>query len=1077
MSSPVPALGEYLDRVYDELGYREGELLSATETPSDLSLDAWVGKGSWLEQACIAGADKLFFVRGAPVIVFAKSETVDEHSLRQLYNKVWCLARPKLLFLELPGLLEVYDLSRPPAMPGERVHNPSRLVKLLRHVDDVAGELADYHRRELESVRLPAEYHFGGSGTSADETLVHDLSYARESLMANGLPARDARTLICQSLFVRYLEDRHILTQEYFQEVASARPAWERLINEGGGDVFEDEDMQNLLYPRVLLDVEFTKAFFGRLAKDLNGDMFPDDPLPEAVSLDHLRRLRGLLIGASDEQLRLFFRAYKFDVIPIELISSIYEEFYNAEMRPGPSHRSTKSGSKHKDGTHYTPNALVEFILEQALPPERLEQRPKVLDPACGSGVFLIEAFRRMVRYRTHGCKRPLRWDELRDILKHQIVGIDVNEDAIGIAAFSLYLAYLHYQEPRSILGHRLPRLVYRSGDTPAENSLGILLRRNSFPGDQTDHEWDDGPEVLADVIVGNPPWGTPDLKIRRNRDLWGPVERWCALERREVGDKELSQAFIHRALSLLKPHGVAALLVSSGVLFKSENPSRMFRQQWLTEAKLLRVVNFSHVRSAFFCRGKKETGAAAPFVSVLFQKECEAGAGEHRFDYWSAKRNGAIIDLDSIAISRADLRVLSQRNACVNDDVWKIYWWGTHHDEAFVRRLQSYPSVSDALGEARPHYGMVVGTTGRDKEGPPERVLPADYFTRYGEIPEGLLCDPPRQVRRVGSPELYSGTRLLFKRGAFKEGLVARLETNPYAFTHDIYGLKVDGNISLDLAKVILGICWSSTATYYLWMTCGSWGTWHDAVHAKDMLQIPAVLPEHPRQRSELIETVDELRHMPWRIGSSKIGALEERLNNLVLDLFEASQEERDLVANAVGYGLDLYAHGRRSLAAQPVVLPEGCRYGVAEEVVDVRPETISGYLATLTAFWNSQVPKGVTFRWQVLAPSSSTLVCVILSSQYSCDPLPAPSMSEEAALADVLRGLSKSSRTPFYSRSIYMEGMVRVVTENDIVIIKSNERRLWTASAAREDAEATLLQAISHQGLQHEPTQHSDC
>ena len=182
----------------------------------------------------------------------------------------------------------------------------------------------------------------------------------------------------------------------------------------------------------------------------------PEDSREEkAVTQEHLDLLRGFLCGnASNADAQLFFFAYKFGIIPIELISSIYEEFYHTENEMSP-----------EGGSHYTPPCLVEFILSRVLTEDRLAGEPIILDPACGSGLFLVEAFRRIVRYRTQTQNSRLDWQQLRSILRTQIAGIEINEEALRVAAFSLYLAFMHYLEPKDILQHiakgrRLPNLI-----------------------------------------------------------------------------------------------------------------------------------------------------------------------------------------------------------------------------------------------------------------------------------------------------------------------------------------------------------------------------------------------------------------------------------------------------------------------------------------------------------------------------------------------------------------------------------------------------------------------------------------
>ena len=97
--------------------------------------------------------------------------------------------------------------------------------------------------------------------------------------------------------------------------------------------------------------------------------------------------------------------------------------------------------------------------------------------------------------------------------------------------------------------------------------------------------------------------------------------------------------------------------------------------------------------------------------------------------------------------------------------------------------------------------------------------------------------------------------------------------------------------------------------------------------------------------------------------------------------------------------------------------------------------------------------------------------MLAVVFSTEDADDRLPRPTESDDMAWCNVLDSLDASSSHPFGSKRIYIDGMTRIVGENDIAIIKRNERRLWTRTAAREDAEATQLQAVHKQrGLARE-------
>jgi hypothetical protein len=619
-----------LEAAYEELGFAEGSLLPASERPEGAAADSWIEKGDWLALAKEVGAEKVFFVGQYPVVVFARVAGSNSESLRHLYNRIWCMARPQLLFLACPGELGVYDLTQPPVKPNEGLTSCNRLLDTAQTVAEVQAKLASYHREKIETGFLFGEKCFGDGLGRADRSLIRDLKTVRRSLMEIEPLAGQERpslhhlhSLIGRAIFIRYLEDREVLTRDYFEGVASRRRSWAKLLDEPLPRPCIEPEMEKLCFLRVLRDKDFTYALFDQLAEDFNGDTFPvDDEERARVHEDHLRRLLGFLVGEPSNQQSLFFFAYRFDIIPIELISSIYEEFYGE-----------RKGKKQGQASHYTPSPLVEFVLSQTLTPDVLAQEPppRVMDASCGSGIFLVESFRRMVRHKVaeQGGKRLTR-TQLRKILRNQIAGIDINEEAVHVAAFSLYLAFLHYQEPREINEERrLPHLKWVPPENREEHVKGrpgaefydVLLHENAFK--PVSGQCPAGVAQLfgaacADVVVGNPPWGYPKRDDEKGREALRVTLNWCDPKKgRPIGDKELSQAFIHLSLTLLRDGGRAGLLVSSGVLFKHHENSRVFRRIWLAESHLRQVVNFAHVRQVYFTGRTRKVKGIAPFVSV----------------------------------------------------------------------------------------------------------------------------------------------------------------------------------------------------------------------------------------------------------------------------------------------------------------------------------------------------------------------------------------------------------------------------------------------------------------------------
>ncbi|MCE5199919.1 MAG: N-6 DNA methylase [Armatimonadota bacterium] len=1054
-----------LEAAYKDLHFEKGSLLDAVSSPGASDPENWLNRGEWLSLANTVSAEKIFFVGDNPVVVFAKHYNADPDELRQFVNRIWCMSRPRFLFLAMPGDLRVLDLSRPPVGPGESIDSHNRVLGGVKAAADVQRCLSRFRAEELETGRLLNEDRLPKSCDRADQALIRDLRTIREQLQQS-LDVSYVHALLGRSIFIRYLEDRGIIDEEYFLNVAHGHPEWQAILEAPLPFNLMDEEMHRLLYPRVLNSKEFTYALFAQIAKDFNGDAFPSSADEnDVVTSKHLRMLQRFLVGAADNQLRLFFHAYKFDVIPIELISSIYEEFYKAKE------------DEADNGTHYTPDALVEYVLSQVLDESVLQRKPRIIDPSCGSGIFLVKAYRRLVRYKMRGLERELNRNELREIMRDQLAGIDINPEAVRVAAFSLYLALLDCQEPKDIRhSPRLPNLlksehVIRDPD----QYFDTLLVSNAFDieganSSELSHGFGDG---CFDVVIGNPPWGSPRSNDKEGKKALQVAKDWCEDRGYTAGDDEYSQLFIHRAMDLLAPGGRAGLLVSTGVFFKHENKSRQFREQWLTRAKLVKLTNFAHLADTYFA------GAAAPFACVVF--DLSTWNPNHRFEYWSAKKTSMAAKLRSVVLSRADLKSVSQADALAHDEIWKIYWWGGHMDWALVRALRAHPNICQLDIDGKSIYiDSGVGfmderkssSSVSSKDIAEYKVLPTKHVWRYGPLPKASLVDVPKNVSRLGNKSVYQGLRLVVRRGVQKE-LQIRLDNEPYCFKHSVFGIRLNNDFP-DVAKIIVGICWSSLARYYLWMTVGSWGPWHNAIHKHSILDIPIRLPEDEYTRTSIVRLVDELSSLDPRdiYDSRKIHHKKLELDEAILDLYQLTVPERERVCDMIDYELDLFFNKWRGSAVKPVSL-DGLskRHGVIDDLHSSCAEQIpiEGYLQSFLSSWSYQLEPDEEFCWRIVQPHrGSSMLAVIFSSQFRSEPLPPPEDSDEEKWQQLLQDLAISSLQTHGASNVLIDGILRVVSATDIVIIKRDERRLWTRSAAREDAEATLAQAMLLEDVQ---------
>jgi hypothetical protein len=1085
-----------LEEAYRSLGYDQGSLLEAVSAPlpNTPEFEQWLEKGDWLALATKIGAQKVFFVNNDPVIVFCELNYDDNRTrLLDTFRQAWCMARPTCLFVALPGELRVYSLNRTPAKNDEEWARITPLA-VAERAAEVAERLQAFRREEIESGRLFSEIYFGDIEERADRRLIRDLKSLRTILLEANLPQRYAHALIGRSIFVRYLEDRGVLLPTFFEQVANGHPDWKELLAQVSEKPAWAVDLDKRSYSKVLQSKDFTYAVFNHLSEHFNGDMFPRDVAEEEAvgEQQHLAPLRQFLLGeGNSEQQSLFFWAYDFEIVPVELISSIYEEFYH----------DTSDGEDDK-GTHYTPSVLVDHVLARLLTKEKLAENPRVLDPACGSGIFLVEAFRRIVRFRVQERKgKPLSSEELRVILRDQIAGIELNGEATRVAAFSLYLALLHYQKPPDILAYkRLPNLIHgEESISPDKNRYDVLYNADTFGITAEEEEilrnklnrkkvfagraiikrlLEKSPKLKiklhsSDVIVGNPPWDEPKKKAASSQDSSLQAQLWAKVFNLPVGDNSPSQLFMYRALSLVKPGGVIGLLVHSSVIFNQRETSRRFRQRWLALSKLSEIINFVHVRRLFFDK------AVAPFVFVSFYPQ-QAKEEDHSFVYLSARLTKMAEETRVVVLSQADRRIVRQSDIQNRDYLWKTYWWGNHRDAALLSLLEAGARFQDVLreGDAKPQYGFQHGRK------PPSDVLrnlPALNSKRlqfYGPLKEEWFEKPPTGIGRQPDERLYQDQRILVVRGIKAGyGAYARLEDQRFSFRHTIYCIPLPG-IPTWQAKLILGVFWSSLGRYRMFMTAGRWGAWYDETVPWDILSMPIRIDAEQSERDlAVITAVDAIREHEFSAnmflsdGNSSnelIPPIEllQRLDNAVLDLFGLGDAERDLINDFIHSTFELFSHGAAAKALNPVTSNLRSSTGTINSLrsLEDRYDEIGSYILTFLEIWNREFEPEGELNWRVVRPAGVPMIASVFTTQLR-DTLPTEhAESDQQIWKQTLEKCEAALRQPV-SQRIYIEGMIRVVTDTFIIIIKRDERRLWTRSMAREDAEATLLQAVNLQ------------
>ncbi|MDB5227769.1 MAG: hypothetical protein JWN78_1962 [Bacteroidota bacterium] len=1085
---------EFIETACHELDYNSGDLITLSDASvwqKEEKID-WIKLCESVDEDLSHNTEKIFFVNEEPLIIFTKVQT--NTGFYKVYNRIWCMARPRLLFLETMTELLVLDLAKPPMKSDEELIDDALVI--VKNVAEIKVKLSEYRREQIESGKTFEDIKFADIESRADRSLIRDLKIVRQKLYEAGLQQshlKYAHSLIGKSIFIRYLEDRKILSKEYFLDIAKGNNRWEKLLNSTASKPFADSAMGQFVYPRVLADKNFTYAVYKKIAEDFNGDIFPtDESEKHSVSAKHLSILQSFLDGSRGND-QLFFWAYRFDIIPIELISNIYEEFYHYNTEE----LADEDGLKGIDnkGTYYTPAPLVEFVLRRTLTEKILKTDPVVLDPACGSGIFLVETYRKIVRYKLFSKnKRQLNRAELLAILKHQIRGIELNEEAVKIAAFSLYLAFLHYQTPPDILfqikkGRRLPHLILSQNKSQDEQYFDILLQANAFEVNQQDNSIQNLKfgSNCADVIVGNPPWGSPPKNDKDGRIALSTAMNWCIERNLPTSDMERSQAFIWRANDLLKVNGCAGLLVSSGILLKQSDKSNLFKQAWLNSVTLKEVVNFIHVRDVFF------NGAISPFLSILFKKS--PPQTNDSIDYWTARRTKIIEHTKAIILDKTDFKFFSFGETQF-DDIWKIFYFGNHRDLSLINKLRVHQQLENfeyvPVEGARRRQGFIEGNKKLDADWLEEyRELPAGCFNdRYTSIPfSKVLKDVPSSVKERGAKHIFEGKRILIgkisQKTEPKGQIIARLESRKFSFRNTINCIKLKEEYK-EYYDVILGILWSSLARYYFFLTASKWGVWHDQVYADEILRLPVVLPKNGHLHDKISVIVTQLRKGEFdkqyrnaqpdlftqdaqrKIYGKTQKQLETELDKGIFQLYKLSESEIDLIHDRCAFDIDFFYNDSKSIAVSKV---KSVNNGSGEissiPVKRSAQKGLDGYLKTFISVWEPEIEEHKKLTYRIIYPSNSPLIAVAFDLT-DIDKSPSSIKSVETEWKKVLSTIDQELRS-HYSSTIYIDGIARILTNKQIIIIKRDEQRLWTHTAAREDAEATILQAMLKQEQSH--------
>ena len=610
----------------------------------------------------------------SPLVYFKQVNRITPKSVQELHRRFWNHGGAPILVLISDDRVHVYSgMARPDAISPEKADLPS-LVTVL---DRVATKLQEF-LIGVESGQFFREHQrYFNPAHRIDRDLLENLQNAREQLdgaTSRRIPAAVLDALLCRLVFTCYLFDREVIGASYLSGLGIEGATHLR-------DVLE-------IQPRDKAKAALYRLF-GKLGDDFNGDLFSHDLASEAelVCDDHIRILDGFFQGTSVRTGQRSFWPYDFGYVPIETISAIYERFLKA--------------TDEQVGAFYTPRFLAEVVLDTALEKIPTLVGKRFLDPACGSGIFLVGLFNRIAeewKQANPAARNDTKARELMRLLRESLFGVDINETACRITAFSLYLAYLDQLSPRDIQqlqekGRALPCLVAAADRTSADAATGNILRADFFSENAL---------IPKDVslVVGNPPWGSVATKAT-------PAGQWCKAHDRPLPDKQIAAAFVWKAPEHIADDGRVCLVLPHGVLFNHSTTAVPFQRAWVRTHAIDRVLNLADFQRFLFEK------AGHPAVVVRYCKPPPA-AGTQRIEYWTPKADWAVTKAEVITVAPQDRSTITVGELLRDLDgpdapqIWKQRYWATPRDWRLLDRL----SLVSAAERSRPAWSRTRTAT-----------------------------------------------------------------------------------------------------------------------------------------------------------------------------------------------------------------------------------------------------------------------------------------------------------------------------------------------------------------------------
>ncbi len=740
---------------------------------------------------------------------------------------------------------------------------------------------------------------------SVDKQLLSDLTRFRDLLNKNILKNNASKNIsgdeldeavqriIDRLIFIRTLEDKEL-----------EAPMLQSVIR---------EDLNKRIYKKLNLifrkidDIYNSKLFTPHLCENLEID---DEVLSKIIN--------GLF-NTGDNTVH-----YDFSAIDADVLGNIYEQYLGHILKKTDKRAKLAEGKAHRkeQGIYYTPTYVVDYIVKNTVGELAKDKKfdlknIKILDPACGSGSFLMKAFDYLVTLdkKKNGEIEQVKLDltgesatygRKMEILKNNIFGVDLDPKAVEIAQLNLLLKAAEKK-------HRLPTL---QENIKVGNSL--IDDKNISP---RAFKWEEEFKEIIDnggfdVVIGNPPYISNWQLSEVNRDMVEYLDK--VYSDVTEGHWDIYILFIIKSLQLLKENGYLSFIVPSSLA--KEKYGRKLRELIVNKYLIISLVVFN-TESVF-------KDVARQYTIFVIQKKTNSNTKTNILNFKNMK----------FVISHTiNQTIFNNFHNCT---------FRTDIDSHTYQLIQKIEKGSKKLGEL---CCVNVGVVAHSREGSPlkftkDNVVHNTYSKGYKKYIEGkdisrynflwneLYLDYTSKVKyfhRPKFPELFDRDKIIIRRiSGENNSLIGVLDNQQMYFNDNLISVLPWDNQLLRLQspdkkweiykpfeafslKYLIGILNSKLMNFYFSkvIATGTLQGTYSGVYPEDVRAFPIkIIPKLDQKKlGDLVDNMSLLKERYCELKDKltdemtklekEIQKLDNEIDEEVYKLYGITEEEKKII------------------------------------------------------------------------------------------------------------------------------------------------------------------------------------